>query len=512
LRAKPIARLLSTGGLLLALVAIGACGSSSEANVKAFERGYETGKGFGQPNFLVITSDDQSIASFKRRFMPRTFADIVDPGTLMRQGMATPPRCCPSRAGSLTGEYPHNDGVIWGDYPTLRDPQSTLPVWLQDAGYRTGLIGKYLNGYWTAEGTTPAPGWDRWFELEESPTYRHTKISDQGRKIRLHDGEYLTTRLDQEAHRFIASSTGAGDPFFLWLTPYAPHPRGARHGPCSGFSPVPKPGDLNRFRGQRAPRTPNYDEPDVSDKPPPVGSLPRLTDDERSSIDANWRCSLAAMTEVDRGVGKLVSLLKQRGVLDNTVIAFFSDNGVFHGNHRIRGGKVEPYEEGLRVPFALRMPAQVLGATPQAALDMPVTQLDLTATMMELAGASPCAADDCRAMDGRSLIGPLRGAKPGWTRHRGVMVELRPPGTCGFQAIRTRRYSYIERSDSDPSGDCQIASRELYDLRRDPYQLRNVAQDDPARAANLSDRLRQLAHCNGIEGRDPDPGPSGFCE
>jgi arylsulfatase A-like enzyme len=115
-------------------------------------------------------------------------------------------------------------------------------------------------------------------------------------------------------------------------------------------------------------------------------------------------------------------------------------------------------------------------------------------------------------MDGRSLIGPLKGAKPDWTRHRSVLVELRPPGTCGFQAIRTRRYSYIERSDKNSSGDCEVSSRELYDLRRDPYQLQNRASDERTRVSELSDRLRQLARCNGIKGRDPDPGPSGYCE
>src|SRR4051812_28499432 len=116
------------------------------------------------PNFLVVLVDDQSMNSFKRAYMPRTFDRIVDRGTRFPSGVAAPPLCCPDRAGTLTGQYPHNHGVFTNTpgYASLRQPRNTLPVWLQRAGYRTGFVGKFLNGYTDVAGPTPAPGFDDW--------------------------------------------------------------------------------------------------------------------------------------------------------------------------------------------------------------------------------------------------------------------------------------------------------------------------------------------------------------
>ena len=123
------------------------------------------------PNFLIVLSDDQAQNSFKRAYMPHTFADVVDKGTRFRDGVAAPPLCCPDRAGILTGQYPHNHGVFSNDpgYPTLRDKEDTLPVWLSQAGYRTGFVGKFLNGYRPRRKAPPAPGFDRWFSFLRLP-------------------------------------------------------------------------------------------------------------------------------------------------------------------------------------------------------------------------------------------------------------------------------------------------------------------------------------------------------
>ena len=123
------------------------------------------------PNFLIVLSDDQAQNSFKPAYMPHTFADIVDQGTRFLNGVAAPPLCCPDRAGILTGQYPHNHGVFSNDpgYPTLRDPGDTLPVWLSQAGYRTGFVGKFLNGYGRYNKAPPAPGFDSWFSFWAPP-------------------------------------------------------------------------------------------------------------------------------------------------------------------------------------------------------------------------------------------------------------------------------------------------------------------------------------------------------
>ena len=101
------------------------------------------------PNVLLIVVDDQAQNTFKPRFMPHTFHDLVNHGTTFTNAIAAPPLCCPDRAGILTGQYPHNHGVFSNHpgYGDLRDPGNTLPVWLQNAGYRTGLFGKFMNHY-----------------------------------------------------------------------------------------------------------------------------------------------------------------------------------------------------------------------------------------------------------------------------------------------------------------------------------------------------------------------------
>jgi N-acetylglucosamine-6-sulfatase len=162
----PVALALAAPFTLACALAAG-CGSGSGKTQAATAKRIPVDRHLARrtadgPNFLVILTDDQAQNSFKARYMPRTFRSIVDGGTRFANGLAAPPLCCPDRAGFLTGEYPHSSGVFSNHpgYPTLRDKGNTLPVWLARAGYRTALIGKYLNHYYGAEGATPAPGWN----------------------------------------------------------------------------------------------------------------------------------------------------------------------------------------------------------------------------------------------------------------------------------------------------------------------------------------------------------------
>src|SRR3954447_8851624 len=179
------------------------------------------------PNFLIVLADDQAQNSFKRAYMPRTFADIVDRGTRFRDGIAAPPLCCPDRAGILTGQYPHNHGVFSNDpgYPTLRDPGDTLPVWLRQAGYRTGFVGKFLNGYGQGIDAPTAPGFDSWFAYVGSPGYYDYNVSKNGttRHFGSRRSDYSTNVFTRHAKRFLANRPQSSSPFFLWLAYEAPH-------------------------------------------------------------------------------------------------------------------------------------------------------------------------------------------------------------------------------------------------------------------------------------------------
>jgi N-acetylglucosamine-6-sulfatase len=456
------------------------------------------------PNVVLVLVDDQGTNSFKRRFMPRTFANLVDHGTTFTNALAAPPDCCPDRAGILTGQYPHNHGVFSDDfgYQHLVDPQNTLPVWLQRAGYRTGIMGKFLNKY---RGNLPAPGFDRWFV--GSGTYFGYRLSDNGtqRYFGYRRRDYSTDVLTREAKGFVRGSS----PFFLWLAYNAPHMANRRYGhphgrgPCRGHMPEPPTqAAYRRVRNARLPRSPGFNEAAVSDKPSEIRPLPRLDRSARKLIHRRWRCTLATMSQVDRDLDKLMAELRRDGQLSRTIVIYLSDNGFFFGEHRIPNGKGFPYEEALRVPFVVRVPRAFRPRHSPHTVRQVVSNQDIAPTMLDYANAQPCA-NECRRMDGHSLV-PLLGGDGEWPTSRGVLAEInaraRTECACAYEAIRTKRYLFDEYSTGD---------RELYDLRADPGERRNLAGSHSARRREktLAARLSRLRRCSGVIGRDPGPVP-----
>ncbi len=226
---------------IVAIVGVGACNRDDERGGRAEsppERPTPEG-----PNVVVITTDDQSNHSWRRNVMPNTFELLVDAGTRFRSAIAAPPLCCPSRAGFLTGQYPHNNGVFANEpgYPDLREPKSILPAWLNEAGYTTGFVGKYLNGTTDALNGKPPPGWSSYFQVDDL-SYRNATAFDDGERVKLGHA-YTPMVLNLEAADFIARESGSR-PFFLWLAQTAPHPHNDEDGTCKGKAAQPLPGDL----------------------------------------------------------------------------------------------------------------------------------------------------------------------------------------------------------------------------------------------------------------------------
>ena len=177
---------------------------------------------------------------------------------------------------------------------------------------------------------------------------------------------------------------------------------------------------------------------------------------------------------MDEGVKKVVAALRAKGELGNTVLIFTSDNGFFHGEHRIPGGKTHIYEESIRVPLADAR----AGIPPGVSVSDLSINADLAPTIVDLANASPGL-----VMDGRSLIPVAQ--QPGIEQGRELLIE-----EPGFDAIRTERYMYAEHGTGE---------RELYDLSIDPFEL-DSRHADPAYAAvraQLAARLNQLRSCAG---------------
>ena len=299
---------------------------------------------------------------------------------------------------------------------------------------------------------------------------------------------------------------------------------------CGGGTPIPGPGAYTPFAAASLPRSPNFNEKRISDKPRWVKGHNRLSLEKLELLRRGWRCALASLTTVDAGVAGLIGKLTELGELDDTAIFFTSDNGLAFGEHRLVQAKSYPYEEMLRVPMLARVPPAYLGGvTAPTDIDAPVTQLDLTATILELTGTVPCLPySGCHSIDGRSMLPLLRGDTDPWPAKRGTLVEignrscLRVPAVKDglewfYDAIRTPSYLYVELRHATARGICDRREYELYDLNNDPYQLENLAVNPEKRKLSpaqkgLRARLRALRRCAGIEGRDTAVAGRPFCE
>lgn len=409
------------------------------------------------PSVLVILTDDQRWDTL--RAMPEVRERIARHGVRFTRAYVTNPSCCPSRVSLLTGGYSHTTGV-WanagpnGGFASF-DDAATIATRLDDVGYRTGLFGKYLNGYDPASGYVP-PGWDTWLAGAEEYylDYRLLDATDgDGSVLRYGDdpGDYSTRVLTRAAQGFL-SSTLADTPFFAIVAYHAPHPPA-----------TPDPRDAGALRDLAPYRSPSFDERDVSDKPRYVRRLDRLDRDDERELDALRVAQLRSLLAVDRGVGELLSTLRTLGRLRDTMVVFTSDNGYQWGEHRWIGKGV-PYEESIRVPLVIRF--DTLVADPGSRSRAFALGIDLAPTIAEVADVP------APAVDGRSLVPFLLESDS--SLRDGFVVEhaAEATGRPSFCALRLRRWAFV-RTYVDGA----VREVELYDLTRDPFQLRNRADD-----------------------------------
>ena len=516
----------------LAVIAVALGGLALARSGSEPERGPGAG---GKPNIVVIQTDDQTLASLNPKTMPATTTLLAERGSVFENYVVSSPLCCPSRASLLTGQYAHNHGIVSNSpgYEDLREKDSTLPGWLRRAGYRTAHVGKYLNRWDSgqADPTQPTPGWDRWATMLAPYSYFDYELAVDGKRISYGSrrGEYLTTVLNRWAVRTVRDFAAEPRPFFLALDQFAPHGQTPeRKGSC-GRTALPLPGDFRRFARSRLPGSPSFNETDLSDKPAFRQELDELSASRIRGIRANYRCWLASLRAVDRGVARLVSVLRETGELSNTAIFFTSDNGFLQGEHRIPGQKAQSFEEAIRVPMIVRLGRDVLPEGHRIRrVDELASNIDLAPTILELAGVKPCLGSDrCRTMDGRSLVGALKGRSEGALRDRAILLTFTSGHRrnnagegCAFAGLRTGRHSYTEYSSlPDPATDeCRpAAENELYDLSADPAQLENLERTEGlavtrSETRELRERLSALRNCAGIEGRDARTKGRPFCE
>ena len=483
-----------------------------------------------QPNVIVVVTDDQAAATMTAETMPAVQRVLVEGGTEFTSSVVSTPLCCPSRSVFLTGQYGHNNGVLWNapGYRDLREKSNTLPVWMRRAGYLTVHVGKYLNAYRSAvdDPAEAAPGWMRWRTVLDPTSYYSAPFSD-GRRLRqsgTSPAQHTTAIINREASRAIRRLGPRRRPLFMVVDHFAPHRSG---GPsqverCSAPGPEPLVADGEAFADAPLPRPASFNEADVADKPSFIRARGQYDAGEVAALERTWGCTLASLLGVDRGVAEIWRELGRIGERRNTVLAFTSDNGLYFGEHRLSVEKTAPYRESLEVPLALRLPPRLMPARRRG---RPVAELvgnaDLPATILDLAGAEPCRSSrDCRTLDGRSLRGLATG-RGRWPGDRAIPLELDTGGEpadpfspCAYRGLATLDEIYVHHtSAAGADRSCSpIDETERYDLGSDPLQLDNLAALDPIGDAALEARTARQARCAGIPGRDRRRAGVPFCE
>jgi arylsulfatase A-like enzyme len=513
---------------MAALATVGVVAGARAAGAKA-PRGTRR-----RSNILFVLADDLDLAEM--RYLPHVRALVAHAGTSFDQYLVSNSLCCPSRTTTLRGQYAHNTGV-WsngGDNGGFERAyvngveQDTIATRLHHAGYTTGLAGKYLNGYPNGAPLDDVPpGWDDWASaVSGNPYSEYGYVLNENQRFhafRHRPRDYGTNVYVGLTDRFIRRAGRAHRPFFAYLSVYAPHQPA-----------TPAPQDVHEFRHARAPRTPSFDQTDVSRSPSYVRDLPQFSGLETHAIDVLYRRRIRSLQAIDRGVEKLVRTLRVTKQLDDTYIVFASDNGFHLGQHRMPAGKQTPYETDIHVPLMVRGP----GVRSDAHVARLAGNTDLAPTFEAMAGVGAPS-----YTDGRSLLPLLHGDQPAHWRdaflleHRGETGVTQPPRTMtpkgstleppdpdqagrdgrprhreirdamllnrgaeipNYDGVRTSRYVYVQYTNGE---------RELYDLRSDPDEIHNRAGTEPALEHRLADRIARLRHCAGAECRRVEDRP-----
>jgi N-acetylglucosamine-6-sulfatase len=412
-----------------------------------------------KPNILVIALDDMS--SEESGALTYLNSEPFGRWTTFPNFVLNNPLCGPSRATTLTGQASHHHGVAYNTETNDLNDANVLPLWLQQAGYRTGLVGKYTNGYpFTSLRPQPyvPPGWNGWSAYVHGQQYENYTLRN-GKGVDTFypssTANYSTDNFTQRAVGFLNNPSTA--PFFLTLCYNAPHK------PCT-----PATRHLGDFSDLAPLRPPNYNN--VSGKPAWMQSLPPVDSNAQDAERKNaWRTLRAA----DEGIQTILNHLNNTGRLASTIVFVTSDNGYCHGQFRWVG-KLLPYEPSCRTTMKVRHPS--VASPPGRTVPLVVGNVDFASTVCQFAGANPGL-----PQDGASFAGAIDPtfAQPVDKAHLVVQrVASTSPPCPRFWGLRGPRFKYVEWDSGEV---------ELYDLNVDPDELNNVA-DVPSYAQN---RTRQ---------------------
>ena len=421
------------GALLCALLSLGAIGAAQ-----------------AKMNVVVVMTDDQRFDTVSKT---PNIASLAAKGVQFTRAYQPTPVCGPARASTYSGGFlSQNTGVLENSGPNggigLFNDRGNLGAVLQSAGYRTMFTGKWVNGY-EGRGRYVPPGWSRfvgrhshanstsWFNFQYTQGSSGAGSPGSGQIVA--SNRYTTDYERDQVLNFLGS-VPAGQPFFVFWSPSAPHELA-----------MPAPQDAEAF-SNFVHKGRSTNETDLSDKPRWVRQNSDPPDDAEFIRD-----QLRSMLSVDRSVASIVDRVRAMGQLDNTVFIFTSDNGYLWNEHGL-WRKNKAYEEAMRVSFAVVMP----GVAPRSESKLVAPSLDIGPTVYDIAGVS-------RKSDGRTLLPLLKNPATAWRND--VFVEMSNStwnGNALWAGIVTPRWKYVRYWTGE---------EELYDLQNDPYELQSRHAD-----------------------------------
>ncbi len=498
--------------------------------------------GAARPNIVLVLMDDFSMDLLRSMQHARSMGKT---GASYSHAYVVDSLCCVSRTSLATGQYPHQTGVLtntantpnsvgpiggWEAFRAYGNARRSVNVRLQKAGYTTGLVGKFLNQYEPAPGTTPLvpPGWSHWRPVFSSAydgwdfesvvvedgkaTIRHHPAPPPEASTREKDAAYVGTHIEDEALRFLRQHRGDRAPYFLQVAPFAPHSRVVRdghyptdprfppafrdRGGVDTCGPVPCPSigsdDLPGRGDDLTDNAPRHRDGSVADQ---WRTYPYTLTHEQEATRIRSRARM--VQSVDRMLGRIL-----RTVDDNTYVVLTSDNGFHVGQHGLGSGKGTPFDSDVHVPLLVVGPGVEKGTR-----DEVVSNLDLASTFEELAGLpSP------PYRSGMSLVPTFGDA--GVNRRHLTFFEHTYAPSLGFDpdaayaggsmdlipsyvAVRSRT-ALLVRLDLDPSWDGVENAWEFYDYTDVGWERRNE-YGEPEHAdqiERLTQKLRKFERCS----------------
>ena len=459
-----------------------------------------------RPNVVFVMTDDHAahaISAYGSRVNETPSLDrLAREGVLFRNAFVTNSICTPSRAAILTGLYSHKNGVPV--FNRFDGQQPTLPKLLQAAGYHTGIVGKWHLG-------SDPTGFDRWEILPGQGSYWDPILyTATGEKT--YSGRYATDVITDLALDFIRERP-RDRPFFLMLhhkAPHGPWTPDERHRRTFEARVIPEPPTLwddyatrtDALRENRQRVADDLTRRDLKLEPPAGlsgeekaawllvkpsevevvrdGKALTLTGDAlaRYKYQRYMQDYLACVQSVDDNVGRLLDFLNESGLERDTIVIYTSDQGFFLGEHGLFDKRFM-YEESLRIPLIVRWPAVV---RPGVRVDAMALNVDFAPTFLEAAGlAVP------PAMQGLSLLPLLRGELPARWRSAIYYRYYHDPGDLETRAqygVRTASHKLIYY--------WKKRQWELFDLRADPQELRNL-HGQPGQEAVMAELEATLA-------------------